>query len=203
MAQSNGSQQRVLMTGKVKDTRDPKKLGRVQVELSGFDRAVQLPWVRVLNPYASNGVGQVFLPEEGDEVVILQGAGGSLDQMVCIGSVYNGNLKPPYSNDDGKNDKKMLKTRSGHELIFSDASGGESITLRTADGKVSLELDHAKGAVTIKSATEVKIECPSGKVNINCATAQIQASGTVDINGGGTVTVTAPTICLNGAVDLG
>jgi len=203
MARSSAPQQRILMTGKVTDTRDPKKLGRVQVELEGFDRNVALPWVRVLNPYASKGVGQVFLPEKGDEVVILQGSGNNLDQMVCIGSVYNGNLQPPYSNDDGNNDKKVLKTRSGHELVFSDASGAESITLRTPDGKVSLELDHARGAVTIKSASEVKIECPSGKVSIQCATAKVDASGTVDISGGGTVTVTAPNIRLNGAVDLG
>lgn len=203
--------QRILLSGRVKSLKDPDSLGRVQVDLPGFDATVTLPWIRLVSPYASKDFGQVILPEEGDEVMVLQGAGNSVDQMVCLGSVYHGKAKPPYANADGKNDQKMLRTRSGHELIFDDHQGGEKITLRTPDGKLCLEMDHAAGAVTITSAQQVNIDCPSGKVKVTCANAEISATGAVKVKGagqvevssGGSVSVKAPNISLAGNVSLG
>lgn len=202
MAQAN-QQQRIVVTGKVKSTKDPDGLGRVQVELSGFNQAVSLPWVRVAWPYASKDVGLVVLPEEGDEVVILQGAGNSPEQMFCLGGIYNGSNRPPEKNADGKNDKKLLRTRAGHIVELSDASGGEKITVATPDGKLSLEMDHAGGKVTITSATEVRVACPSGKVVIECANAEVKASGSVSISGSSEVKLSAAQISLAGMVDLG
>lgn len=202
-------QQRIVATGVVKSTQDPKKLGRVQVQLqnftpessggsgsgSGAQSAPTLPWIRILWPLASQDFGQVILPEEGDEVVVLQGAGNSIDQMYCLGGVYNGKRTAPYANDDGKNDRKILKTRSGNLLELNDKSGGEKITLQTSDGATLLELDHAGGKITLKCDTQIQLVCSGGKVVIDCGSAQINASGDVS--------VTAPTISLSGAVDLG
>ena len=195
MAQQPQQQQRIIVTGKVKSTKDPEGLGRIQVTLQGFNQPMDLPWVRMAWLYASKDFGQVVLPEVDDEVVVLQGAGNSPDQMVCLGSVYNGNHKPPYSNSDGKNDKKVFKTRAGHVLEFDDHSGGEKITLQTPDGAVLLELDHKGSKVSIKCSTEVNISAPGGKVIIECANAEINASSQA--------TVTAPQIKLAGKVDMG
>ena len=195
MAQAPQNQQRIIVTGTVQDTRDPQGLGRIQVKLQGFNQEVTLPWVRVAWLHASKDFGQVVLPEKDDEVVVLQGAGNNQDQMICLGSVYNGNRKPPYSNADGNNDKKVFRTRSGHLLEFDDHSGGEKVTLQTPDGAVLLELDHAGSKVTIKCSKEVSISCPGGKVNIECATAEINASSQA--------TVKAPQIKLSGVVDMG
>lgn len=197
------STQRLIVVGKVTSTKDPDGLGRIQVQLSGFDRAVQLPWVRQVQPYASSGAGWMMLPEEGDEVVILQGSGNTVDQMVCLGSVYNGNAKPATPNNDGSNDKKALRTRAGHELLFDDHSGGEVIHLATPDGKLSLDLEHASGKITIKSATEIVLSCPSGDVRVRCSNANIEASSSVTIRGGAQVNVSAAQISLSGVVDLG
>lgn len=195
MPQQPQQQQRILFTGKVKSTQDPEGLGRIQVTLQGFNQPMDLPWVRVAWLHASKDFGQVVLPEVDDEVVVLQGAGNSPDQMVCIGAVYNGNRKPPYSNSDGKNDKKIFKTRSGNLLEFDDASGGEKITLQTADGAVLVELDHAGSKISLKCSTEVNVSCSGGKVIIECGNAEIKASGQVNVS--------APQINLSGNVAMG
>ena len=58
----------LVLYGRVLDTNDPDHLGRVQVQLAGFEATEDLPWLRMLHPYASKAFGSFVLPEKDDEV---------------------------------------------------------------------------------------------------------------------------------------
>lgn len=92
----------VLYFGTVKSTKDPKKLNRVQVELKELAKAVEMPWIRTLSAHASKGFGTTLLPEVGDIVAVLRGAGESVSSMLVIGSVYDSKNKPAIGDKDGK-----------------------------------------------------------------------------------------------------
>lgn len=185
----------IVVVGKVKSTKDPQGLGRVQVELQGYPSRVELPWIRCSGGYASKGFGSVMLPEVGDEILVLRGDGDASDQMLCLGSAYNGTNKPAHDNADGENNVKEFRTRSGNAVTISDKSGEESIHIETPGGKLAVHLDHASGHITLTSSARITLNCSSGDVTVNCKSAKVQASAEVSIQ--------APQISLAGNVSLG
>ena len=185
-----GRAQRTLFAGKVVSTEDPNSLGRVQVELQGFSSGVQLPWIRLVQPMASNSYGSMFLPEVDDEVMVFKGAGNDFDAMVVLGSVYNGTNKPKESNDDGENNTKQFVTRSGHELTFVDESGSESITLQTPDAKLSLVMDHAGVEIKIDSDDKITVTSTS-KIDVESQEVTVTGSNQVKIDGASKVEITS------------
>lgn len=184
---------RIIYSGRVVSTKDPEGLGRVQVKLMGFEEEVELPWVRLVGPYASNSFGMVYLPEIDDEVVLLQGFGDALDHMVCLGSVYNGKLKPKYPDEDGKNNTKAITTRAGSEIVISDEDGKEKITIHTPDDELSMVMDHKEGTITITSTKKIVLDVPDGDVEVTCTTATVTASDAVNIEGTNKVDIKSST----------
>lgn len=121
-----------VQVGLVTDNKDPEKRGRVKVRYtykgspgtSQEGSALESTWARLLSPYAGDGRGIYWVPEINDEVLVLF-ENGDPHYPIVIGSLWNGQDKPAdvdcYSDS---NDYKVLYTRSGHKLIFSDESGG-------------------------------------------------------------------------------
>lgn len=180
---------RIIYTARVVDTQDPDGLGRVQVSLDGFETALELPWIRQVGLYASKDFGAVFLPEKDDEVIVLQGDSDGLDQMICLGSVYNGARKPKTTDGDGKNNLKELRTRSGHALTFSDEDGKEQITLRTPDDKLLLTMQHADGVLKLKASDELRLDVSGGKIRVDCKDATVSASNQITVEGDSKISV--------------
>ena len=193
----------LVVVGKVTSTKDPQGLGRVQVKLQGYVSRIEIPWIRIVGSYASAGVGAVLLPETDDEVLVLKGDGENAEQMVCLGSVYNGKRKPPSDNADGENNFKQLKTRAGNTVTISDKSGEESITIATPNSALVVQLDQKSGQVTILAKDKVVVSCPSGEVRVECQNAKVAASAEVKISGGASVSVEAAQISLAGNVSIG
>ena len=127
-------------------------------------------------------MGAYCIPDVGDEVVVCF-LGGQLEKPIVIGSVWSKSVKPPEKNSDGKNFIKMLKTKSGHEIIVDDkddkgkisitSSGGYKINLddenkkieiNDSKGKNGLEISTSDGSITAKS--EKKIELKAGSASI-------------------------------------
>lgn len=194
----------IILFGVVKDTNDPDGLGRVQCDLVGFGETVTLPFLRVLQPTASNAFGHFFLPEIGDEVVILRGAGNEPAGMVIIGSLYHGKNKPVVK-EDGKNNTKEIFTRGGNRITISDEDGKESILIYTKEEKVSILLDAADSKLVgvaeekidwktkdwlLTAEKTVTIKCADGDVLIQASTATVKAKeivaqgDTIDVKGG-------------------
>lgn len=99
---------------------------------------VQFPWdanaqsvrCRVLQPWAGNGMGHVFIPRVGMEVLV-EFLNGDPDQPVVVGCLYNGQNKPPYDLPGQKNISGIKSASIGggtyNEFIFDDTGGSELV----------------------------------------------------------------------------
>jgi phage baseplate assembly protein V len=163
---------------------DPEKEGRVKVRFPWFDPDMESEWCRVAQLYAgSGGKGSLFVPDVEDEVVVAF-VHGDMREPVVLGGIYNGSDKPPSFRDSSK-DQKLIRTRSGHEILFDETAGQERIKIETQGGHVidcddtgksikiatpdGMSIEMKGGTVTIKGTTSVKLDAP--KVDITSSAA--------------------------------
>lgn len=111
--------------------------GRVRVkmlwETEGENPTV---WLRVMQPWAGQGFGMLFIPRVGMEVGI-SFLDGNLDRPVINGCLYNGGNTPPVELPENRT-HTVLRTQSSpkgesdrfNELRFEDAAGQEEVFLR-------------------------------------------------------------------------
>jgi type VI secretion system secreted protein VgrG len=88
-------------------------------------------WIRVAQPWAGKQWGTLFIPRGGDEVLV-EFMHGDLHRPVVIGSLYNGDDRPPNPLPAGQTMTtiKSNSTRGGggsNELRFEDKKGSEEI----------------------------------------------------------------------------
>ena len=164
-----------VVTAVVTDNKDPDALGRVKLRFPWLAEDDESAWAPVASPMAGNERGIWFLPEVDDEVLVAF-LHGDLRQPFVLGALWNGKDKPPETNDDGKNDIRVIKTRSGHLLRFTDKDGGEKIELIDKGGKNSLVIDTSGDTITITSGKDIKLDAPSGKITLNAQDIEIKAS---------------------------
>ncbi|MFH1466872.1 MAG: phage baseplate assembly protein V [Pseudomonadota bacterium] len=175
--------ERVLFIGKIVSTKDPLKQGRVQVELRNFPETTTLPWLRMVYPYASKEAGFVFLPEEGDQVAVLAGIPGHVESMIVLGYFYNATNTPGYDNADGDNKTKQIVTRGGNQVIFSDESGKESITVQTKDGKLSMVMDQSGPSLTVESKDTITVKA-TGDLTVEAKNITVKGSTNITVEAG-------------------
>lgn len=164
----------LILFGRVISTKDPAGLGRVQVETVGFGERHVLPWTRVLQATASEKTGHFFLPEKGDEVVMLRGLGDRPEGLIVLGALYSAARPPMTPEGDDKNDIKEIRTRAGHALTFCDKEGHESITLTSGDGKLTFTLDQKGGKITLLGDKEIVV---TSKSKLNVTAKEITVKG--------------------------
>jgi len=116
-------------------------------------------WIRVAQPWAGKQWGTLFIPRGGDEVLV-QFLHGDLDRPVVIGSLYNGDDRPPYPLPAGQTMTtiKSNSTKGGggsNELRFEDKKGLEEIFLHgERDWRTVVEHDQNE---TVGNNTTVKV----------------------------------------------
>jgi len=178
-----------LQTGIVKKVaEDPAGGFRVQVTLplSKSDTGV---WARLASFYASNGVGAVFYPEVGDEVVV---AFMNEDPRfpIILGSVFGKKLAPPAScTPANENDIKGIVTRSKMEVTFNEKD--KIITIKTPGAHV-ITLDDTSGEVNITDSNKNNVKLgKSGMVLDSASQLDIKAKGNINITATGNLAMKA------------
>jgi uncharacterized protein involved in type VI secretion and phage assembly len=195
----------------VSNIQDPEKLGRIKVTFPWLSEESETDWVRVLSFYAGSETGAFFLPEVGDEVLVIFQK-GNINAPYVIGSLWSSKAKPPESNDDGKNNIKIFKSRAGHTITFNDdtetqkakleiksgsghtitlddAPGGEKIEIKDKSGNNKISFDATQNSITIESSMKLDIKAPT--INIEAQTAlnlkgamlKVESSGIAEIKG--------------------
>lgn len=158
-----------LTVGVVTNIDDPDKLGRVKVKLLNRDISEdETDFIRVMTPMTGTEWGMFFFPEVGDEVLIGFG-GGDMSRPYVLGSLWNTKYKPPTEIRDQKNDLRMIRTRSGHELIFGDEADKEFIKIITPN-ELQIHMDDNKLVINITDKDGknlVKIDSKNGIVDVN------------------------------------
>jgi uncharacterized protein involved in type VI secretion and phage assembly len=154
-----------MTVGVVTNNKDEEGLGRVKVKFPWLSEQDESYWARVVTPMAGKDRGMYFLPEKDDEVLVAF-EHGMIEFPYIIGALWNGQDKPPESNNDGKNNKRVIKSRSGHQIILDDTENNEQIIIRDKTGKNEIIIDSKNHAITVRVEKDMVVEV-MGKVNIN------------------------------------
>ena len=168
--------------------------GRVLVEYRDMQEGLLSPWAYIASPMSGKGRGALFMPEEGDEVLVCFGD-GHFSRPYVVGFLWNGEHTSPETHahnrvivtpgghqlrfEDKEGDRRVvLKTDGGHKLVMDDKSGQKKVELAASSGQRKLLMDEetASGKVQIKSAQNeivlddapggAKIEIKAGAVTI-------------------------------------
>jgi uncharacterized protein involved in type VI secretion and phage assembly len=144
----------------------------------------------------------VLIPEVGDEVLVAFER-EDLRFPYILGALWNGQDKPPVANTDGNNDKRKLVSRKNHYLLFDDGSQGvvelahekgrkvtfddNGIVVEDENGNL-VQIDSSSGAMTLQA---------NGQLNITAASISIQATGTLELQAGATLTINGTLVTIN------
>jgi uncharacterized protein involved in type VI secretion and phage assembly len=197
-----------VVVGIVTNNQDPEKLGRVKVKYPWLSDSEESHWARMATLMAGKDRGSFYLPEVDDEV-LLAFEHGDVRFPYVIGMLWNGKDTPRYDNSDGKNDLRVITSRSGHEFIFNDndqqgqvtihtrknhtitlddSAGGEKISIVDRTGNNSIVIDSNQNSIAVKSATMLTID---SKI------IEIKASGTMKLEATGTMTIKGALVMIN------
>jgi phage protein D/phage baseplate assembly protein gpV len=178
-----------LVIGVVSDNLDPENMGRVRVAFPWLNPDHASDWARVLAVGAGEARGIQFLPEVGDEVLVGFEMGDA-QQPFVLGGLWNGVDHPPLRGDEavaGEVRRRVIRSRTGHELLFDDAQDGgvtirdrrgNTIRLSSADDLLTVE---AVGELRLRAATNLSIEA-AGRVAISGQGVEVDGgSATVDV----------------------
>ena len=145
-----------------------------------------------------------FLPEKNDEVLVAFEQ-GDITRPYILGALWNGEDKPPETNSDGKNNVRMIRSRSGHSVRFDDTAGTEKIEIIDKSGENNVTIDTQSNSISIKSAKDVVIEAPQGKISLRAKTVEVKSTAetsvdaqtTVDLKAGATMTIKGQRVNIN------
>jgi hypothetical protein len=143
----------------VSSNSDPKGLGRVQVQFDWQKRAGKnTNWIRVQTPDAGgSGMtnrGLVFIPEEGDQVMV-GFEYGDPNRPYVMGSLFSGSTGK--GGGEGNN-KRTILTKSGHQIVFDDDKGGSwGITIADSNGN-TINLSSSQKTIVISSQENIVLQ---------------------------------------------
>ncbi len=169
-----------VAAGIVTNNQDPEGLGRVKIKFPWLSDENETDWVRIATLMAGSETGTFFLPDVGDEVLVAF-EHGDINSPYVIGTLWNGKQKPPQTNDDGKNNIRKIRSRSGHEIVFNDndtskqekieihtksghkiilddSSGQEKIEIIDKTGSNKITIDSVQNSITMESGMQLKIK---------------------------------------------
>jgi uncharacterized protein involved in type VI secretion and phage assembly len=199
-----------IVLGVVTNNQDKDGLGRVKVKFPWLSDGDESRWARVATLMAGKEIGTLFLPDVGDEVVIGFDH-GDINHPYVLGALWSNVNRPPVANNDGKNNVRLLRSRSGHEIRFNDnhdekkemieirtksghmiqlndASGQEKIEIVDKTGSNSIVIDSAGNAITISSQS---------KLRINAKIIELEASASMTIKSGTMLTIEGAMVKIN------
>jgi len=189
--------------GIVTNNKDPDGLGRVKTSLPWMADQVESDWARVVTPMAGSGRGVYFLPEVNDEVLVAFEHGNPGTPYV-LGGLWNGKDKPPESNSDGQNNRRTIKSRSGHTVCLDDTDGAEQIVIVDKTGKNRVVIDSSENSLTLEAFGDITVKA-TGNLNLSgnevkieaLTNASFKANANLDVNANAQLTFKGAMLNLN------
>jgi uncharacterized protein involved in type VI secretion and phage assembly len=193
-----------VAVGIVTNNQDPDKLGRVKVRFPWLSDEDESQWARIAAPMAGNDRGVYFLPEVDDEVLVAF-EHGDIRFPYVVGALWNGKDAPPASNCDGKNNVRVIKSRSGHVIKLNDEKDKETIEIVDKSAKNSIVVDTAKNTITITSDKDITLKAANGTITLDAQkvavkssdASKIESGAGMDIKASGTLNVKGATVNIN------
>ena len=183
-AQTSGSS---LMQGVVialvTDNQDPQNLARIKVTYPVLNNELESDWVRMVSFMAGNDRGGYFLPEVGDEVLVAF-AFGNINSPYVIGALYNGVDKPPQNNEDGENNIREIRSRSGSVMRFNDKESAETVEIIDKTGNNKIVISTEDNTISISTDQDINLTATNGTVAINAQDIELTGRNSISLNGG-------------------
>ena len=154
-----------LKRGVVKDLNDPEKLNRVKVMLT--DETLETPFAYVMAAFAGETYGTVFIPRQGDEVLV-GFIDGDINSPIILGSLYNSRNKPLLEINE-ENELMFIQFPSGLKIELNSKQDEESLTVTTKKEHVISLLDGSDEQLEIKDKsgnTSFKIDFKNGEIEL-------------------------------------
>lgn len=165
-----------VVVGIVTNNQDPEGMGRVKVRFPWLSSTEESWWARIAVPMAGKDRGVYFLPEVDDEVLVAFEQ-GEVRSPYVLGALWNGKQKPPATNDDGKNNLRVIKSRSGHVIRLDDTENAEKIEIIDKTQKNSIVIDASANTLTVKADGDITLESANGKIVLKGQSIEIQSTG--------------------------
>lgn len=196
---------------------DPLALGRIKIALPLSETRGTGLWVRLAAPYATQGAGQTFRPEVGDEVVVAF-VEADPNAVIVLGALHSSPRAAPVHAAKG-NKVKALTTPAGLRLEMDDETGAlslttpegqtlsitdetQSITLRdTNDNQIALSSSgielSAGGDLTLGAKGSIKLDAGAALEMSATSAAALKASGSLKLSSSGTATLKGALVKIN------
>ena len=182
----------------VVSVQDPDSRNRIQVRLfnadgiNGQDGPV---WARVAVPFAGNNRGAFFIPDVGDEVLVVYLAGDPRFPVV-LGGLWNGHDSAPdqFGGSGDSVDRWTITGKAGTKIAIIEDSTGPMIQFTTPGQLSGTMTDAGGGSIEFTNASQTSVKIDSSGVTINAPTAQ------VTVTAASSMTVNAPQLSVNAAM---
>ncbi|MDQ3370031.1 MAG: phage baseplate assembly protein V [Myxococcota bacterium] len=190
----------------VTDNKDPDGLDRVKLRfpwLDGGDQD-QSHWAQLLTPMEGDKFGWYTLPDV-DDVVVVVFLNGDISHPVVVGGVWSKADSSPEPNEDGANNFRGYRSRSGHRLILDDSKKVKIVladkTAKNVIGIGEFDKDGAGPNVCavftppMAGKTGISVSTMEGKLEITCKNGKLllDAKQKIKINAKTTVEMKAGT----------
>jgi hypothetical protein len=152
----------------VADTADPLALGRLRLTVPSVLGDDTSDWALPCVPYGGGAdFGFLMIPPVGAQV-LAEFMEGDPSSPLWTGAFWRQAAELP-SESGGKPEVKVIKTESGHVLIFDDTSGAEVVTL-TSKGGASFVMDQ-EGAIVLtdKAGAKVTLDAAGSELRVEDA----------------------------------
>jgi uncharacterized protein involved in type VI secretion and phage assembly len=182
------------------NVQDPQSRNRVQVRIFNTDGVNDQDapvWARVAVPFAGENRGSFFIPDVGDEVVVMFLAGDPRFPIV-VGSLWNGQDSAPETlgGSGDSVDRWTITGKAGTRIAIVEDNSGPTIKFSTPGGLTGTMTDSGGGSIEFTNSMQTSVKIDSSGVTINAPT------GTVQITAASEVDVTAPTVNVSAAMSM-
>jgi uncharacterized protein involved in type VI secretion and phage assembly len=183
---------------RVVSVKDPDSKNRVQVRLYNVDAINDQDgavWARVVVPFSGSNRGAFFIPDVGDEVLVVHLSGDPRFPVV-LGGLWNGHDSAPdsFGGAGDSVDRWTITGKAGTKIAIIEDSSGPTIQF-TTPGQLSGKMtDSGGGSIEFTDARQTSVKIDSSGVTINAPTAQVQVTAATSM------TVNAPQLTVNSAM---
>lgn len=193
-----------VVVGVVTNNQDNDGLGRVKVKFPWLSDTDESWWARIAAPMAGKQRGAYFLPEVNDEVLVAF-EHGDVRFPYVLGALWNGQDAPPLTNSDGKNNIRMIQSRSGHIVKLNDEDGKETIEIIDKSQKNKIVIDTSKNTITVTTDKDITLSAANGTIKLDAQKVEISGSqgakltsgGSMNVEASGTMTIKGATVNIN------
>ncbi|HEU4611519.1 MAG TPA: phage baseplate assembly protein V, partial [Kofleriaceae bacterium] len=136
---------------------------RVKVKFPWMNDQETSYWARIAVPMAGGERGTYVLPETDDQLLVVF-EHGDINRPIVIGALWSKKQEPVENNDSAKNNTKLIKSRTGHRIVFDDKEGAERIVIVDKTKKNKIVLDAVNKVIKIESDADIEIKASANVV---------------------------------------